>query len=216
MSIPIVSIVGRSNTGKTTLIEKLLRELVRRGYRAATIKHNAHGFEIDHEGKDSYRHKQAGAALTLISSHSRIAVIKDVERDYDIDEISFSFIEDVDIILTEGFKGNDKPKIEVFRSAAYPDLLSTADDDLIAIATDSRHPLDVPQFGLDDAESLTDIIERRFLKKPEKPLICLSVDGRLVSLKPFIRRMLIGSIRGMIASLKGCRDCRNIDIKIRG
>ena len=66
--IPIVSIVGRSNTGKTTLIEKLIPELRRRGYRVATIKHNIHGFDIDHEGKDSWRHKKAGARLTVIAS----------------------------------------------------------------------------------------------------------------------------------------------------
>ena len=77
--IPIVSIVGKSNSGKTTLIEKLIAELTRRGWRVATIKHNRHGFEIDHEGKDSWRHKQAGAVATVVASPRRIAVIEDTE-----------------------------------------------------------------------------------------------------------------------------------------
>jgi molybdopterin-guanine dinucleotide biosynthesis protein B len=85
--IPVVSVVGKSNSGKTTLIEKMIGELVRRGYRVATIKHNLHGFEIDHEGKDSWRHKQAGARTTVIASPHRVAVVEDVEKDLDIGEL---------------------------------------------------------------------------------------------------------------------------------
>jgi molybdopterin-guanine dinucleotide biosynthesis protein B len=81
--IPILSVVGRSNAGKTTLIVKMIAELVRRGYRVATIKHNRHGFEIDHEGKDSWRHKQAGARITVIASPHQVAVVEDIEKDYD-------------------------------------------------------------------------------------------------------------------------------------
>ena len=92
--IPIVSIVGKSNSGKTTLIEKIIAELVRRGYRVATIKHNRHGFDIDHEGKDSWRHKRAGARTTVIASPRRVAVVEDVERDYAIDELAARYDED--------------------------------------------------------------------------------------------------------------------------
>jgi molybdopterin-guanine dinucleotide biosynthesis protein MobB len=92
--IPIVSIVGRSNSGKTTLIEKLIIELRRRGYRVGTIKHNSHGFDIDHEGKDSWRHKKAGAQVTVIASPHRIAVIEDVNRDYELSELMDHYIRD--------------------------------------------------------------------------------------------------------------------------
>ncbi len=216
MAAPVVSIVGRSDTGKTTLIEKLLKELTRRGYRAATIKHDVHGFEIDKEGKDSYRHKHAGAVMSIISSPAKIAVIKDVGKDMSIDEIAARFIDDVDIILTEGYKRNDKPKIEVYRAAAYPDLLCTTEDDLIAIATDTRHGLNVPQVDINDAPGLVDIIEERILKRPREDSIRLVVDGRTIALTPFIQKMLTGTIRGMIGSLKGCSGGKKIDIKISG
>src|SRR5512134_4143595 len=99
--IPIVSIVGKSDAGKTTLIEKLVPELVRRGYRIATVKHDVHGFEVDREGKDSWRHKQAGAHTVVISSPSKLAVIRDVEMDVTLDMIRERFIHDVDLILSE-------------------------------------------------------------------------------------------------------------------
>src|SRR5512139_3427672 len=97
--IPIVSIVGKSDSGKTTLIEKLIAELTNRGFRVATIKHNRHGFEIDHEGKDSWRHKRAGAVITVVASPDRIAVIEDAAKDYELAEIRERYIRDADVIL---------------------------------------------------------------------------------------------------------------------
>jgi molybdopterin-guanine dinucleotide biosynthesis protein B len=76
--VPIVSIVGKSGSGKTTLLEKVIKELTHRGYTVGVLKHDAHGFEIDHEGKDSWRHKKAGASTVALSSPEKFAVIKDV------------------------------------------------------------------------------------------------------------------------------------------
>jgi molybdopterin-guanine dinucleotide biosynthesis protein B len=166
--IPIVSIVGRSNTGKTTLIEKMIRELTARGYRVATIKHNLHGFDIDHPGKDSWRHREAGARLTVLASPKKVAVIRDVDRDYGIDEIRDSYVEDVDIILVEGYKKNDFPKIEVFRSALGHELLSKEQDKLFAIASDRPLAVDVPWLDINDARGIVDMVEMRFLKKKAK------------------------------------------------
>jgi molybdopterin-guanine dinucleotide biosynthesis adapter protein len=162
--IPIVSIVGRSNTGKTTLIEKLIPELRRRGYRVATIKHNIHGFDIDHEGKDSWRHKKAGARLTVIASPQRIAVIEDVSKDYELSELRDRYIRDVDIILSEGFKRNPHPKIEVVRSEMRHNPLSSREDNLIAIVSDEPVDRGVPCLDIDDTQGLVDLIEDRFLK----------------------------------------------------
>ena len=97
----IVCIVGKSGSGKTTLLEKLIPELTGMGLKVGTIKHDVHGFEIDHPGKDSWRHKQAGSAITIISSPQRIGVVMDVEHDHTLDELA-SFFSGVDIILTEG------------------------------------------------------------------------------------------------------------------
>jgi len=166
--IPIVSIVGRSNTGKTTLIEKMIRELTARGYRVATIKHNLHGFDIDHPGKDSWRHREAGARLTVLASPKKVAVIRDVDRDYGIDEIRDRYVEDVDIILVEGYKKNDFPKIEVFRSALGHELLSKEQDKLFAIASDRPLAVDVPWLDINDARGVVDVVEMRFLKKKAK------------------------------------------------
>ena len=163
--IPIVSIVGRSNTGKTTLIEKLIIELRRRGYRVGTIKHNSHGFDIDHEGKDSWRHKKAGAQVTVIASPHRVAVIEDVNRDYELSELMDHYIRDVDIILSEGFKKNPHPKIEVVRSGLKHKPLCTREDNLIAVASDRPLERGVPCLDINDAGSIVNLIEGRFLKR---------------------------------------------------
>ena len=164
MTIPIVSIVGKSNSGKTTLLEIIIADLVGRGYRVATIKHNRHGFNIDHEGKDSYRHKKAGAHTTIVSSPHQLALISDVDHDHSFEEIRDKFITDADIILTEGFKVNDYPKIEVFRAELKRDLLSTKEDNLIAVASDVELDAGVPCFDINDAQTVTDFIEKKFLR----------------------------------------------------
>ena len=164
MAIPIVSIVGKSNSGKTTLLEKIIPELVKRGYRVATIKHNLHGFDIDHEGKDSYRHKKAGAHTTIVSSPHQLALIQDVDHNYSLDEIRDRYIKNVDIILTEGYKGNPFPKIEVFRSDLEHALLCRKEDDLLAVAADIKLDIGVPCFDINDFQSLVDLIENKFLK----------------------------------------------------
>jgi len=162
--IPIVSIVGRSNTGKTTLIEKLIPELIRRGYRVATIKHNVHGFEIDHEGKDSWRHKMAGAQVTVIASPLRVAVVEDVNRDYALAELRDRYIRDVDIVLSEGYKKNPHPKIEVFRSELKHDPLCTKEDNLVAIVSDQPVERGVPCLDINNVQGIVDLIEDTFLK----------------------------------------------------
>ncbi len=164
MTTPIISIVGKSNSGKTTLVEKLIPELIKRGYRVATIKHNKHGFDIDHEGKDSWRHKKAGACATVIACPTRVALIEDIDRDYSLEEIRDKYIKNADVILAEGYKGNPFPKIEVFRSELKRELLCGSEDNLLAIASDVRLDADVPCFDINDAKGLTDLIENKFLK----------------------------------------------------
>jgi molybdopterin-guanine dinucleotide biosynthesis protein MobB len=163
--IPILSIVGKSDTGKTTLLEKIVRELTSRGFRIGTIKHDAHSFEIDHQGKDSWRHKQSGAVLTVISSPEKLALVTDTDRDHSLAEIRDRFIRDVDLIISEGYKREVHPKIEVFRSELRRELLCTTDENLIAIAGDPPNPpKNVPVFDLDEPGPICDFIEERFLR----------------------------------------------------
>ena len=161
MVIPIISVVGKSGVGKTTLLEKLIAELKRRGLRVAVVKHDVHGFEIDRPGKDSWRLAQAGSDSVVIASPKRLALIKRLDREMGLGEIA-AFVTDVDIILTEGYKLGDAPKIEVSRRERGGELLCTPDE-LVAIVSDQLFDLDVPQFGLDDAGGIVDLLEGEFL-----------------------------------------------------
>lgn len=212
--IPIISIVGKSDSGKTTFIEKLLPELVRRGYRVATVKHDVHGFEVDREGKDSWRHKQAGAHTTVISSPRKVALIRDVEEDLSLAELRERLIQDVDLILSEGYKKDVQPKIEIFRKEKHQELLCTQEDHLVAVVSDKEFDVGVSCFFLDDIKGVADFIEKKFLKVKKEEEITLKVDGKTVPLKPFIRDFLSGSIKGMVRSLKGCEKFKKIEIRI--
>ena len=163
---PVVSIVSKKNSGKTTLLEKLIPELRRRGVRVGTIKHDTHGFEIDHEGKDTWRHKRAGAQTVVISSPWKISLIKDVEEELGVDQIAAQFFGDMDLVITEGYKQAQKPQIEVFRSTAHREPLHTKEDkkNLIAVMSDIPVDLDVPCFDINDVKALADFIEKEFLK----------------------------------------------------
>jgi molybdopterin-guanine dinucleotide biosynthesis protein B len=212
--IPIISIVGKSDSGKTTLIEKLLPELTRRGYRIATVKHDVHGFEVDREGKDSWRHKQAGAHTVIISSSQKVALIRDMERDLTLEELREKMVQDVDLILSEGYKKDVQPKIEVFRKEVHRELLCTQGDNLIAIVSNQPFEVGVPCFALDDTKSLADFLEQRYLKATAKDEVFLKVDGRGIPLTPFVSDFVKNTLKGMVSSLKGCRDAKRIEIHI--
>lgn len=212
--IPIVSIVGTSDSGKTTLIEKLVAELVRRGYRVATVKHDIHGFEVDREGKDSWRHKQAGAHTVIISSPKKLALIRDVDHDADLAELRDKYVQDVDLLLSEGFKRNLQPKIEVFRKEMHRELLCNKEDNLLAVASNQPFDIGVPFFDLDDARGLVDLIEEKFLKGKKSSQVRLKVDGKEIPLSPFVRKSIIGTVRGMVSSLKGCESPHTVELRI--
>ena len=158
---PIISIVGKSESGKTTLIEKIIPELKKRGYKIGTIKHAYHGFDIDQKGKDSWRHKKAGADMTLVASPGKIAIIKD-ENSESLASLE-KYFNDMDLVIVEGYKKENKPKIEIFRSARHRKPLFQGDDNLIAFVTDTDVDLKVPKFGLKDIEKLVDLIEKKYL-----------------------------------------------------
>jgi molybdopterin molybdotransferase len=159
----VISVVGKSDAGKTTFLERLVPELTARGHRVGTIKHDVHGFDIDHEGKDSWRHKQAGAHTVSISSPKKVAMIKDVDEEATIDSLARAYFQDVELILTEGYKRENKPKIEVFRSTIHSEPLCRSDPSLVAIMSDIPMDLGVPRFELDDIQGIADFVETSFL-----------------------------------------------------
>ena len=157
----VISIVGRSQSGKTTLIEKLIPEFKNRGYTIGTIKHSHHNPDIDRSGKDSSRHKSAGADTVIFHSPGKIAMVRD-DHAGDVDSL-LGYFKDVDLVITEGYKAGNKPKIEIVRAARHPEPLLKDDAFLIAVVTDVDLQLKVPIFGFEDVVPLADMIEKKFL-----------------------------------------------------
>jgi len=158
----IICIVGRSQSGKTTLIEKLIPALIRKGYRVGTIKHSHHIFDFDKSGKDSWRHKDAGAETVIIASPGKIAMVKN-DHQGTLESLQ-NYFDDLDLVITEGYKGAHKPKIEVVRSARHNQALLLDDPYLVGVVSDVDLALDVPVFGLEDIGPLADFIEEKYLK----------------------------------------------------
>jgi molybdopterin-guanine dinucleotide biosynthesis adapter protein len=160
---PIISIVGKSSTGKTTFLEKLIRELTLRGYRVATIKHSHHSISFDNPNKDSWRHAKAGAVATMVSSTTEIQIIKPIPGELTVEELARHLGDDYDIILSEGFSRGNAPKVEIHRKEAGP-LLETASN-LFAVVTDEALDTDVKQFALDDVRGVADLIVDKFIAR---------------------------------------------------
>ena len=167
--VPVVSIVGRSGTGKTTLLEKLIKELTRRGYTIGTVKHDVHGFEMDKPGKDTYRHFAAGARTVLIASPDRLGLQKRLDAPLTLDQLAERYIDGVDVIITEGYKSADKPKIEVFRRERSAEPLCGPGDNRVALVTDDAVEVDCPKFGLADADGVAEFIQEFIQGKPRLP-----------------------------------------------
>jgi len=213
--VPIVSIVGKSGSGKTTLLEKVIAELTKRGYTVGVIKHDAHGFEIDHEGKDSWRHKKAGARTVALSSPEKFAVIKEVSAEWPPERIIASYLSDVDVVVTEGFKKSAFPKIEVVRKANSTRPVCGNDKRLIAFAADFKVSNKFPVFKLEDSKGVASLIEKEIIMKHKAAGISLIVDGQKIALKPFIENLIKDGVTGMIRSLKGCSGAKEIELRIR-
>ena len=167
MTQKVVSFVAKSGTGKTTLLEKVIASLKERGYKVGVIKHDAHRFDIDHPGKDSHRLTAAGADTMLISSPEKLALVKQHAESPPIEVLLATYFNDVDIVLTEGFKKSSMPKIEINRQERSATLLCRGeehDPTLVAVASDAKLELDVPVLDLNDAEAVASFIEEKFLK----------------------------------------------------
>ena len=158
----VICIVGRSQSGKTTLIEKLIPVLSNKGYRIGTIKHSHHIFDFDKSGKDSWRHKDAGAEAVIIASPGKIAMVKN-DHQGTLDSL-VDYFSDLDLVITEGYKGARKPKIEVVRAARHDDALLREDSYLVAVVTDADLDIELPVFGLEDIDNLADFITEKYLK----------------------------------------------------
>jgi len=137
---PVMGIMGPSGSGKTTLLSDLIPILTKRGFTVSTVKHTHHGFDVDKPGKDSYRHREAGAKEVLLASANRWALLHEVGAGGEPNMIDLiAKMTPVDILLIEGFKKHGFPKIEVFRPSIGKPLLSAQDQSVVAIATDDQN-----------------------------------------------------------------------------
>lgn len=207
---PIIFIVGKSNSGKTTIVERLIVEFKRRGYRVATIKHEAYGFDIDKPGKDSWRHAQAGSDAVVLSSSQKLALIKNVDHEPSTAELARLIGTDFDIIIVEGFKQGKGLKIEVHRKELGE--LVCDPREITAVVTDEPLALDVPQFHPDDASALAELIEKRLPASKEETTVF--INGKPVPLSPFPQEFISKTLLGMVSALKGIEEPQSIDISV--
>ncbi len=164
MVVPIVCFVGRSNSGKTTFIERVIPELVRAGYKVATVKHAGHGFDLDTEGKDSWRHKQAGASSVVILSKGSMAMFADVSDQMSVEDVRDRFLDgSYDLIIAEGWKHEGFPKIVIIREQVGEIPIST--EGLLAVVSDKQVNLNVPVFALDDVPAVASLIMKHFPRR---------------------------------------------------
>ena len=209
---PIISIVGRSKSGKTTLIEKLIAELKMRGYRIATIKHTHGNMAAPESDKDSDRHLKAGSEAALVTGPDRLIMVKPLQQELILEQIAQIIGEDYDLILTEGFKHDDAPKIEVHRkenALPLPDVKK-----LFAIATDEPLDTKTRQFSLEDVKGIADLIEAGFIK-PNKERFSLLVNDVPIPLNAFTKEFIVNIQLAMAHGLKGVDKIRTMKIFLK-
>ena len=155
----LFGVVGWKNAGKTGLMERLVTEITHRGITVSTVKHAHHSFDVDHPGKDSFRHRHAGASEVLLSSRSRVAVMHEL-RDAPEPSLAdlLTRLQPVDLVLIEGYKRDAHPKVEAHRAATGNPLIAPGDPTVRAIASDVPLDMDLPVFDLNDTAAVADFI----------------------------------------------------------
>ena len=211
--LPIVSIVGQSQSGKTTLLERLIGEFRERGYRVAVVKHTVEDFEMDRPGKDTWRYAEAGSDAVAISSPHRMALLKPQENNDSLEGILHLLGEDFDLVLVEGFHEAHVPKIEVHRSALKKGLRCSPDV-LKAIVTDETLEIDRPQFPPEDISGIADFIKNRIIGKRGDETV-LFINGLQITLNRFAKQIIANALLGMVSTLKDVPDVKSLEIAVR-
>lgn len=155
----VFGFAGWSGSGKTTLIEKLIPRFVKRGLRVALLKHAHHSFDVDHPGKDSYRHRLAGAAEVLVTSSRRWVLMHELRGAQEPPfEEQVKHLSPCDLLIVEGFKYAPIPKLEVWRAETGEALLHPQDAHIVAVATDAKVETKLPLLDLNDDAAIADFI----------------------------------------------------------
>ena len=155
----VFGIVGWKNSGKTGLLERLVDDITNRGVTVSTMKHAHHNFDVDQKGKDSFRHRKAGAHQVLLSSDARWVLMTELRESLKPTmEEQLRKMDPVDLVLIEGFKTNDHLKIETYRSVTGQKLIAPSDKNIIAVATNDKIDTVVPTLNLDDTKTIADFV----------------------------------------------------------
>jgi len=210
----IISIVGKSSAGKTTLLERLIIELKQRGYKVAIVKHSHHKDDIDTAAKDTWRFTRAGSEISAINSLDHLAIYRRIDKYFDPREISSFVLWDYDIILTEGFKGSNYPKIEVHRREQGKELL-TDPKNLLAVVTDEPLDIDVPQFSRDNVAGIADIIEKTIITRNGENDLELVINGASTPISPSLKDLLTRTLVAMIPNPQGNGEVKSLHISLR-
>ena len=210
----IISIVGKSDSGKTTLLESLIGQLKRHGHKVAIVKHSHHADDLDSAHKDTWRFTRAGSELSAINSLDHLAIYRRMDHYFDPEEISSFILWDFDIILTEGFKGSSYPKIEVHRREQGKELL-TDPRQLLGVVTDEPLDVKVPQFSHNDINGIANLIEKAILSRQGESEVDLVVNGAHVPLNPSLKDLLERTMAAMIPAPAADGGIKNLHLTLR-
>ncbi len=210
----IISFVGKSSSGKTTLLEKVIAELKKRGHKVAIVKHSHHKDDLDTAEKDTWRFTKAGSELSAINSLDHLAIYRRMDEFFDPQDIANYVLWDFDILLTEGFKGSSYPKIEVHRAEQGDELL-TDPKLLLAVVTDKPLAIKVPQFSHDDIKSIADIIEKSAAFQEKEIELEMVINGKPVPVSASVKDRLTRAFAALIPDLKKNGEVKDLRLSLR-
>jgi len=213
----IFAFTGISDSGKTLLMRKLIGELKSRGYTVSVIKHCAHGFDLEEQGKDTAQFMEAGSDSVCMYSPDGIVVFQQKKTELDVKKIFREYLKCSDIILVEGAKSDKKlKKIEVLRKG-FSEKILCSPEELIAVVSDFDAGKDIPVFHPEDIEKIADFMEN--YPNEKEPELWLDIDDVSIPMNPFVQKIFSNTLMGMIRSLEGITEdpeCITLSLSRKG
>ena len=215
--VPVISVVGQSGSGKTTFLEALVRELSRRKYRIGTLKHTSHSFDMDSEGKDSYRLKQSGSIIGGVFTDDSIGMVRDFKEKQDLDRIIADVFNDMDLVLIEGYKLGKYPKIVILKEKDLEHETGEYNrDEIIAVVGEAEPDTGFNYYGKYEVKKIAELLELEFIKPYRLQEIDLYINSKPVVLNDFVQKIVKNIINAIIDSLRGIdKKIKDIDLRFK-